>query len=104
MASLQKDSDYAMSLSLKEIIRLEERITRDEARMDIISESLIERDLLDHRKETDDLIEEWHNLNARIEQSKNRIAVLKSPSHLTEEDRERMPKQWSPDERNNITY
>lgn len=98
------DPDRAPSFNQREILQLEERIARDESRMDIISESLIERDLLIHSKETDDLIEEWHNLNFRIEQGKNRIALLKSPSQLTEEDKDRISKAWHPDERNNIRY
>lgn len=97
-------SNHTMSLSLKEILRLEERITRDEARMDEINDTLMERNLLDHSKETDDLIQEWHNLNARVEQSKNRLVQLKAPSELTEENRLRLPKAWKTDERNNIKY
>lgn len=80
-----------MSFSQREILQLEDRIISDERRMDIINDSLMERNLLDHSKETDDLIQEWHNLNSRVEQSKNRLAQLKSPSVLTEEDKNRRP-------------
>lgn len=104
MASLHKESGYSMSFRMQEVQELEERITRDEARMDEINDTLMERNLLDHSKETDDLIQEWHNLNARVEQSKNRLVQLKVPSELTEENRQRLPKAWKTDERNNIKY
>lgn len=104
MARLQKESGYSMSFRMQEVQELEGRITRDEARMDEINDTLMERNLLDHSKETDDLIQEWHNLNARVEQSKNRLAQLKSPSSLDEENKQRLPKVWKADERNNITY
>lgn len=91
MATMYYDNSYTMSFSQREILQLEDRIISDERRMDIINDSLMERNLLDHSKETDDLIQEWHNLNSRVEQSKNRLAQLKSPSVLTEEDKNRRP-------------
>lgn len=104
MARLQKESGARMSFRLQETRELEERIIKDESRMDEVNDTLMERDLLAHSKETDDLIQEWHNLNARVEQSKNRLAQLKSPLGLDEEDKQRLPKAWKPDERNNIKY
>lgn len=104
MARLQKESSDRMSFRMQEIQELEGRIIRDEARMDEINDTLMERNLLDHSKETDDLIQEWHNLNARVEQSKNRLVQLKSPSELTEEEQKLVPKPIGTNERNNIKY
>lgn len=104
MARLQKESGESMSFRLQEISKLEERIVKDELRMNEISEMLIERDLLEHLKETDDLIQEWHNLNSCIEQCRNRLALLKAPSEQTEEDKERLPKGSGTSDRYNITY
>ncbi|MEG1926410.1 MAG: hypothetical protein RR415_11770 [Ruthenibacterium sp.] len=104
MVGLQKESNYTPSFRQQELHELKERLTRDESRMDIISMSLMERNLIDTLKETDDLIQEWHNLNQRVEQNKTRLAQLKSPSELTEEDKDRMPKAWHPYERSNIKY
>ena len=95
MARLQKESGESMSFRLQEISKLEERIVKDELRMD---------DLLEHLKETDDLIQEWHNLNSCIEQCRNRLALLKAPSEQTEEDKERLPKGSGTSDRYNITY
>lgn len=104
MTRLQKESGSSMSIRLKDISQLEERIARDEARMDAVSTLLIERNLLEHSKETDELIQEWHNLNARIEQGKSKLAQLKAPSELTKDDKKRIPKKNGTDERYNITY
>lgn len=104
MARLQKESGDRISFRMQEIQELEGRIIRDEARMDEINDTLMERNLLDHSKETDDLIQEWHNLNARVEQSKNRLVQLKSPSELTEEEQKLVPKPIGTNERNNIKY
>ena len=56
MARLQKESVDSMSLRLQEVIRLKERITRDESRLDEIINILLERDTSEKSKETDDLI------------------------------------------------
>ena len=94
-----------MSFRQSEIMQLENRVVRDEFRMDEVNDILMERDLLDHSKETDDLIQEWHNLNSRVEQSKNRLAQLKSSTDLTEDERERLPSKYGySNERNNIKY
>ena len=42
MARLQKESVDSMSLRLQEVIRLKERITRDESRLDEIINILLE--------------------------------------------------------------
>ena len=103
MARLQKESGYSMSFRLREIQELEERITRDEFRMDEINDVLMERDLLNPDRETDLLIQEWHNLNSRVEQGKNRLVLLKAPSELTEEEKKIVPKPKNK-ERFNINH
>lgn len=104
MARLQKEDSYTMSYRLKELERLEDRIDRDEIRTGEIISLLVGRNLLEPSKETDDLILEFHNLNTRIEQDKSNLAQMKSPSELTEEDRDRLPKHEGGSDRNNITY
>ena len=61
MARLQKESVDSMSLRLQEVIRLKERITRDESRLDEIINILLERDTSEKSKETDDLILELNS-------------------------------------------
>lgn len=104
MTRLQREDIHAMSYRLQEIRRLEDRIDRDEARTGEIISLLVGRDLLEPSKETDDLILEFHNLNTRIELNKSNLAQMKSPSELTEEDRDRLPKHEGGNDRNNITY
>lgn len=87
MSRLQKESGELMSLRLREIARLKERIARDEARTDEIIDILMERDTSVKSKETDDLIFEFNSLGVRIERDKGNLARLKAPSELTEEDR-----------------
>ncbi|MCI7071304.1 MAG: hypothetical protein MR982_10160 [Bacteroides pyogenes] len=64
-----KETESNRRLRLREIRRLEERIARDEARMEEIIDLLMEKDTTKKCKETDDLINEFHNLNMRIEQA-----------------------------------
>lgn len=65
-----KETESNRLRRLREIKRLEERIARDEARMEEIIDLLMEKDTTEKCKETDDLINEFHNLNMRIEQGK----------------------------------
>lgn len=65
-----KGTESTRRLRLWEIERVEERIARDEARMAEIIDLLMERDTTEKCRETDDLINEFHNLNMRIEQGK----------------------------------
>ena len=104
MGRLHYETGYTMTLRQQELLQLEERITRDESRMDEITEKLIECDLLEPSRETDGLIQEWHNLNSRIEQNKSKLAQLKAPSQLTEEDQKRRKSETDTKERYNIKY
>lgn len=61
-----KETESNRRLRLREIRRLEERIARDEARMEEIIDLLMEKDTTEKCKETDDLINEFHNLNMQI--------------------------------------
>lgn len=72
-----KETESNRRLRLREIKRLEERIARDEARMEEIIDLLMEKDTTEKCKETDDLINEFHNLNMRIEQGKAGLAASK---------------------------
>ena len=81
MARLQKESVDSMSLRLQEVIRLKERITRDESR----------------------LILELNSTGIRIERDKVSLAKLKAPSELTDEDRENLPPPGT-SEKFNIKY
>ena len=103
MARLQKESVDSMSLRLQEVIRLKERITRDESRLDEIINILLERDTSEKSKETDDLILELNSTGIRIERDKVSLAKLKAPSELTDEDRKYLPGPGS-SEKFNIKY
>lgn len=103
MSRLQKESGELMSLRLREIARLKERIARDEARTDEIIDILMERDTSVKSKETDDLILELNSTGIRIERDKVSLAKLKAPSELTEEDRKYLPGPGST-EKFNIKY
>lgn len=103
MSRLQKESGELMSLRLREIARLKERIARDEARLDEIIGILMERDTSEKSKETDDLILELNSTGIRIERDKVSLAKLKAPSELTEEDRKYLPEPGST-EKFNIKY
>ncbi|MGR4858636.1 hypothetical protein ABLT32_06115 [Bacteroides pyogenes] len=72
-----KETESNRRLRLREIRRLEERIARDEARMEEIIDLLMEKDTTEKCKETDDLINEFHNLNMRIEQGKAGLITSK---------------------------
>lgn len=72
-----KETESNRRLRLREIKRLEERIARDEARMEEIIDLLMEKDTTEKCKETDDLINEFHNLNMRIEQGKAGLITSK---------------------------
>lgn len=103
MARLQKESRNSMSLRLQEIARLQERIARDESRMDEIVGILMERDTSEKSKETDDLILELNGIDVRNERNKASLATLKAPSELTEEDRKYLSRPGN-SEKFNITY
>ena len=103
MARLQKESVDSMSLRLQEVIRLKERITRDESRLDEIINILLERDTSEKSKETDDLILELNSTGIRIERDKVSLAKLKAPSELMDEDRKYLPGPGS-SEKFNIKY
>lgn len=103
MSRLQKESGELMSLRLREIARLKERIARDEARTDEIIGILMERDTSEKSKETDDLILELNSTGIRIERDKVSLAKLKAPSELTDEDRKYLPGPGST-EKFNIKY
>ena len=65
--------------------------------------SLMERDLIEHTRESDKLLEDWNKLNTRIEMNRTRLALLKSSSELTEEEKKRRPGPGG-SERFNIKY
>ena len=105
MARLQKESVSLMSFRLQEIHRLESQIAKDEQRWSDMFDTLLSGDLLDGSTEKDKLLRDWNNLNTIIEGSRIRLAQLKAPSDLTDEDRERLPaKDPYTMERNNIKY
>ena len=79
MARLQKESVDSMSLRLQEVIRLKERITRDESRLDEIINILLERDTSEKSKETDDLILELNSTGIRIE--RDMVTSLQNMRH-----------------------
>lgn len=85
------NSEYSISYRMSELQRLEEQIARDEERWNFLFDELMERDLIDHSKETDQLMEEWNNLNTRIEMNRTRLSLLKTRSELTKDDKERRP-------------
>lgn len=85
------NSEYSISYRMSELQRLEEQIARDEERWSAILDALMARELIEHSKETDQLMEEWNNLNTRIEMNRTRLALLKSRSELTKEEKERRP-------------
>ncbi|MDD3039634.1 hypothetical protein [Bacteroides sp.] len=104
MTRLQKESVALMTLRIREMEQLEERIVKDEARMDEICQLLVKCDLLTHSSRTDDLIQEWHNLNSRAEQSRDKLARLRAPSEMTEEDKKLQGKENKIRDRFNINY
>ena len=83
---MNNESDYCMSYRMSEAQRLELQIIRDEERWSTLFDTLMERDLIEPSKETDRLLEDWNNLNTRIEMNRTRLALLKSSSELTEEE------------------
>ena len=95
MISQQNESEYTMSYSMSEAQRLE--------RWSTIFDTLMERDLIEHSRESDKLLEDWNNLNTRIEMNRTRLALLKSSSELTEEEKKRRPGPGG-SERFNIKY
>ena len=82
---------------------LDLQIIRDEERGSTLFDTLMERDLIEPSKETDRLLEDWNNLNTRIEMNRTRLALLKSSSELTEEEKKRRPGPGG-SERFNIKY
>ena len=64
---MNNESDYCMSYRMSEAQRLELQIIRDEERWSTLFDTLMERDLIEPSKETDRLLEDWNNLNTRIE-------------------------------------
>lgn len=88
---MNNESDYCMSYRMSEAQRLELQIIRDEERWSTLFDTLMERDLIEPSKETDRLLEDWNNLNTRIEMNRTRLALLKSSSELTEEERNVVP-------------
>lgn len=103
MARLQKESGDLMTSRLQEVARLKERIAHDEERIDEIIGRLMEMDTSEKTKESDDLILELNSTGVRIERDKASLARLKSPSELTEEDRQYLPSPGST-EKFNIKY
>lgn len=95
--------DYTMSYSMSEAQRLELQISRDEERWRNINKILGGVSLLERSKKTDDLIDKRNNLNTRIEMNRTRLALLKSSSELTEEEKKRRPGPGG-SERFNIKY
>ena len=89
---MNNESDYCMSYRMSEAQRLELQIIRDEERWSTLFDTLMERDL-----------EDWNNLNTRIEMNRTRLALLKSSSELTEEEKKRRPGPGG-SERFNIKY
>ena len=85
---MNNESDYCMSYRMSEAQRLELQIIRDEERWSTLFDTLMERDLIEPSKETDRLLEDWNNLNTRIEMNRTRLALLKSSSELTEEEKD----------------
>ena len=55
MISQQNESEYTMSYSMSEAQRLELQIRRDEERWSTIFDTLMERDLIEHSRESDKL-------------------------------------------------
>lgn len=100
---MNNDSDYCMSYRMSEAQRLELQIRRDEERWSTIFDTLMERDLIEHSRESDKLLEDWNNLNTRIEMNRTRLALLKSSSELTEEEKKPRPGPGG-SERFNIKY
>lgn len=91
MADTNNAPEYSISYRISELQRLEEQIARDEERWNFLFDELMERDLIDHSKETDQLMEDWNNLNTRIEMNRTRLSLLKTRSELTKDDRKRRP-------------
>lgn len=97
------ESDYTMSYRMSETQRLELQISRDEERWRNINKILGGVSLLERSRKTDDLMDERNNLNTRIEMNRTRLALLKSSSELTEEEKKRRPGPGG-SERFNIKY
>ena len=100
---MNNESDYCMSYRMSEAQRLELQIIRDEERWSTLFDTLMERDLIERSRETDVLMDELNNVNTRIEMNRTRLALLKSSSELTEEEKKRRPGPGG-SERFNIKY
>lgn len=100
---MENNLDYTMSYSMSETQRLELQITRDEERWRNITNTLKGMSLLERSRKTDDLLDERNNINFRIEANRTRLALLKSSSELTEEEKKRRPGPGG-SERFNIKY
>lgn len=100
---MNNESDYCMSYRMSETQRLELQISRDEERWRNINKILGGVSLLERSRKTDDLMDERNNLNTRIEMNRTRLALLKSSSELTEEEKKRRPGPGG-SERFNIKY